>query len=155
MPALNQNLTKFEADAFTLQFIVIDAAQTLGISNYCGWWGLGNANSASSSTNTLIQGNSIGGGISYNVTVNEAGCSDTASTLSSSTSPQCTVTIGDTTVSVNIPYTTFDDVSPGNYYHELVLMDRVSNVCYQCRSQVVASGILTVNDSLFTNYVYR
>ena len=155
MPALSQNLTKFEADSFSIEFIVIDAAQTIGFSNYCGWWGLGNASSALSSTTTLIQGNTIGGGSSYNVTINEAGCSASATQLNASSSPGCTIGIGDTTVTVNIGYSQFENISPGDYYHELILMDRETNVCYQCRSQVVASGILTVNDSLFTNYVYR
>ena len=160
MPVLNQNFTKFEHDAFVISYTVIDASTALGNSNYCGWWGLGDASTIDSSTSIILQGHSIQTTTSYITTVgtsNGTGCQSTPSggTLNPSSSPDALVTISDFTVNVSLSYTQFDGITDGDYYHELVLMDKVSNDCYQCRSQVVSSGVLTVNQSLFTEYIYR
>jgi len=159
MPILNQNFTKFEHDTFVIQYTVTDASTTLGNSNYCGWWGLGNASTIDASTSIELQGHTISATNSYNIDENTSGtgCHDTPSgdTLDPDSNLGPVITINDFTVNVSLSYTLFADIADGQYYHELVLMDKVSLVCYQCRSQVVSSGVLTVNQSLFTEYIYR
>lgn len=160
MPVLNQNFTKFEHDTFVISYTVIDASTTLGNSNYCGWWGLGNASTIDASTSIVLQGHTISATNSYNIdqTTTGTGCHGVVAAEDildpdSNTGP--VITINNFTVNVSLSYNLFDDIADGQYYHELVLMDKVSSVCYQCRSQVVSSGVLTVNQSLFTEYSYR
>ena len=54
---------------------------------------------------------------------------------------------------------TFSTFDVGEYYHELVLMEvefsAPNYIAYQCRSHVAATGILTINNSTFTNRTYR
>lgn len=158
MPILNQNFTKFEHDTFVIQYTVTDASTTLENSNYCGWWGLGNASTIEDSTSIELQGHSIASTDSYNIaqTNTGTGCHDSpngGALLTTNLGP--VVAISTFTVLVSLSYDLFDDIADGQYYHELVLMDKVSSICYQCRSQVVSSGVLTVNQSLFTEYSYR
>jgi len=154
MPSFNQNLIKFEHDEFLLEYTVTDASTTLGSSNYAAWWGLSNTSTAAGEL--LISGHTISGISTYNKSQATSDCSAGSATgLNPGNNNGIPVSVFDYTITVSLAYTVFEGVNNGDYYHELVLMDKVGTTAYQCRSQVVATGILTVNQSLFTNYSYR
>jgi len=161
MPALGQNLTRFEHDgAFELVFTVTNAGTTLGSSNFCAWWGLANADNVADST-SLLKRAYTAGGVTYNVTTTGVNDCEDATTSVTTQSNNLTISVTNTLVKVSWTYAQFADIvptsdnTPANYYHELVLMERNSSVCHQCRSEVVAAGILTCTPSLFTNRPYR
>lgn len=161
MAALSQNLVRFEHDGeFNLIFTVTNAGTIIGASNFCAWWGLGSASTVADSSTTPLK-EAFNQSLSYDVGVSTNDCSSSgASDLDSSTA-DLGITVSNTTVTVTWSFAQFQDLvptdnsTPKDYYHELVLMERVSNTCYQCRSQVVAAGVLTVTPSLFTNRSYR
>tara|TARA_R100001480_G_scaffold134472_1_gene131528 strand:+ start:571 stop:1056 length:486 start_codon:yes stop_codon:yes gene_type:complete len=161
MPALSQNLTRFEHDgAFELVFTVTNAGTTLGVTNFCAWWGLGNGDSVSNSTSILKRAYTAGGVSFTNTASGFNDCSSTAD-LVSSDSNDLTIIVSNTTVKISWTFAEFADITPTStstskdYYHELVLMERNSSTCHQCRSEVVAAGVLTCTPSLFTNRPYR
>jgi len=160
MAALNQNFLRHEHDGdFSLIFTVTNGGTTLGSSNYCAWWGVGNNEDPNSVTSILLQGHTTTGVNSYNIAVSTEGCSSTPSggALSATTS-DVTVAVTNTQVKCTIGYDDFASLNDGSYYHELVLMERTTEsggTCYQCRSQVVATGVLTIEQSLFTNRPFR
>ena len=155
MPALGQNLTRFEHDgSFELVFTVTNAGTTLGSSNFCAWWGLANADNVASST-SLLKRAYTAGSATYTVTTSGVNdCEDATSPVTTQTN-NLTITVTNTLVKISWTYAQFADIDPGDYYHELVLMERNSSTCHQCRSEVVAAGVLTCTPSLFTNRPYR
>lgn len=148
MASLNQNLIEFEHDAFYIRYTVVDTATSL--TSYAAWWGLSNNNTPFGSI--LLQGFSSGTG--WNVAINAEGCSGAATDLDSITE-DFTVIVGNYTIDVPLIYADFEQVNDGEYYHELVLIPTTAGTKYQCRAVVAATGILTVKQSLFTNYAYR
>lgn len=156
MAIFGQSLTKFEHDAFVLEFTITDATINITSTTHCAWWCLGNNSDVNSVTSLLLEGQTISAVNAYNISVSADGCSATPSggSLSHTTSSP-SVTLTTNKVSVNLTYDLFDNIADGSYAHELVLMDKSSTTCYQCRSTVAAVGVLTVNESMFTNYIYR
>jgi len=150
MPALNQNLIIYDNDTIVLSFTVVDATTTLGSTNYAAWWGLANADNVYDSTALELEAFS---NITYDVTAGVNDCSSNTATqlLSSTLSPSIT----NYSVNIALTWTQTNGLSPGDYYHELVLIPRISTIGHQCRSTVAASGILTVEGSMFTNRPYR
>lgn len=160
MAALSQNLVRFEHDGeFQLIFTVTNAGTIIGSSNFCAWWGLGTADTVAGSSSTPLK-EAFTQAFSYNTSIGPNDCSASPTDLDTSTA-DLAITVANTTVTVAWTFAQFADLVPTNdstskdYYHELVLMERSSSTCYQCRSQVVAAGVLTVTPSLFTNRPYR
>lgn len=159
MPSLNQNLIKFEKDYFIIRYNVVDATTSLGTNNYAAWYGIANGTAASDGIlkegwTTTVGPSPI---TSYNVSIGPDGCSSTSATaLTAGTAGDITyVNVFDFHVDVIIDLFTLNTITDGDYYTELVLMPMVSNVAYQCKSTVAATGILTVKDSMFTEYPLR
>lgn len=172
MPSLNQDFVRLEHDSFVLEYTSTDSilnSSLLSTPNYAAWWGLSDNDTPVVTNNLLLSSwsnhlnpNAIN---QYSVSTTFPGCSQTplAGALNPSAAPTgLTVEVLETKVIVALPYSYFKDVPTGNYYHELVLMKVAlegSNpalvTAYQCRSHVAATGILTVNESLFTNNPYR
>jgi len=156
MAIFGQNLTKFEHDSFALEFTITDATTTITSTTHCAWWGLGNNSDINNCTSLQLQGHTISGTNTYNIDIGTSGCSDTPA--GSSLNPSSTsvnVTLTNNTVTCNLSYSLFNAIADGSYAHELVLMDKVGTECFQCRSVVASVGILTVNESMFTNFIYR
>lgn len=168
MPSLNQNFVRLERDSFVLEYTSTDSilnSSLLPTPSYAAWWGLSDTNDATgnlllSSWSNHLSPNAID---SYSISTTWPGCSQTPSSaaLVPSSAP-FTVEVFETKVIVLLQYTHFKDVQPGDYYHELVLMkvniegsNPALSVAHQCQSHVAATGILTVNESLFTNNPYR
>lgn len=153
MPALNQNFIKFERDNFSIQWTVVDATTILGSNNYQAWWGLSDNNTPDYAFAPLVERRSNFSGITFDTSTDPEDCSTTATSISGVTTG---ITVGTYTVTLNLDYATMSTIDPGDYYHELVLMPRTSGgLVYQCRSIVSATGILTINESMFTEYSYR
>ena len=156
MAIFNQDIVKFEHDSFSLQFTITDATSNITSATHCAWWGLGNNSNINSVTSLLLQGHTIAGTSTYTISVGASGCSNTPA--GGSLNPSSTavpVTITTNTVTCNLSHTLFSAIADGSYAHELVLMDKVSAECFQCRSVVASVGVLTVNESMFTNFIYR
>lgn len=155
MAIFEQNLTKFEHDTFILEFIITDSTTTITQNTHCAWWGLGNNSNVNSCTSLLLQGHSTNCS-TYDITVGPNDCSQApaGSNLNPSSSP-ISISVLTNVVRCSLTYDIFDGISDGSYAHELVMMDKGGSTCFQCRSSVASVGILTVNESMFTNYVYR
>tara|TARA_Y100001972_G_C7660549_1_gene333084 strand:+ start:826 stop:1299 length:474 start_codon:yes stop_codon:yes gene_type:complete len=157
MAIFNQDIVKFEHDAFSLQFIITDATTTITSTTHCAWWGLGNNSDINNCASLLLQGHTIANISTYDISTGVNDCSQSPD--GSSLNPSATsvpVTITNNTVTCTLSYSLFSTIDDGSYAHELVLMDKTNNnTCHQCRSVVAAVGILTVNESMFTNFVYR
>lgn len=166
MPSLNQNFTRLEHDSFVLEYTSTDSILNTSSPNpnYAAWWGLSDNNTPVVTSNLLLSSwsnNTSPYAIdSYDVSSGYPDCSAiTADALIPGNAPFL-VEVYETKVIVLLQYDDFKDVplTPGDYYHELVLMKVVNganSVAHQCRSHVAATGILTVNGSLFTNNPYR
>ena len=161
MAALSQNLVRFEHDGeFQLIFTVTNAGTIIGASNFCAWWGLGSASTVAGSSSTPLK-EAFTQAFAYDVGSGPNDCSAGGANDLDNSTADLAITVDNTTVTVAWTFAQFADLVPTNdstskdYYHELVLMERVSSTCYQCRSQVVAAGVLTVTPSLFTNRPYR
>ncbi len=169
MPSLNQNFVRLEHDSFVLEYTSTDGilnSSLLSNPSYAAWWGLSDTNTPVVNTGLLLSSwsnnlapNAID---SYSVSTTWPGCSQTPSSaaLVPSSAPFL-VSVLETKVLVALQYTHFKDVPLGDYYHELVLMKvniqgaQAQAIAHQCQSHVAATGILTVNESLFTNNPYR
>jgi len=151
MAALNQDLIKFEHDSWVLRFTVTDASTPL--TNYSAWWGLSDDNTPFGSV--LLEGWESGGTGNYNVVANAEGCSSNTVTNLGGATKDFLIIMGTYTIDVPLVYDDFELVGDGDFYHELVLIPEVSSIRYQCRSVVAATGLLTVRESMFTNYIYR
>ncbi len=162
MPQLNQDFTWLEHDSVVLQFTAVDGTLNDGNApEYAAWWGLV-ANSSPAGTPLLLQAwtNNVGtmGVDAYDVSTTY--CSDTGATQLIPTAGQINAAVGASTVTIQLNYTNFSPLIDGDYYHELVLM-KVSlsagptYTAQQCRSHVVATGILTIKESSFTTKPYR
>jgi len=156
MAIFGQNLTKFEHDAFTLEFVLTDASININSTTHCAWWGLGDDSDINSCASLLLQGHSTSNVSTYDISVDANDCSQTptGNALSTTTSA-ISITMLTNTVRCSLSYSVFDNIADGSYAHELVLMDKSGSTCFQCRSVVASVGILTVNESMFTNFVYR
>ncbi len=155
MPSLNQNFTRLEHDDFVLEFTSVDSIlnPSVGATAYAAWWGL--SDTADATGNLLLSSwsNAIS---SYNVANSYPDCSDSGADALIPANAPFTVEVYETKVLVVLEYATFDDIGTGEYYHELVLMKvDGNNIAHQCQSHVAATGLLTVNGSLFTNKPYR
>lgn len=165
MPSLNQNFTRLEHDTFMLSFIPTDG--TLSSNNWAFWWGLSDNNTSIPGTALLLESwrtNTLGDSLDiYN---NTTDCNNTASQLNiSQTNPISSNTkfikgrIQNNEINILMEHGTFSTFDVGEYYHELVLMEvefsAPNYIAYQCRSHVAATGILTINNSTFTNRTYR
>lgn len=157
MASFNQNIVKHEHDGdFDLVFTVSNSGTSLSSTNFCAVWLMLDTETVTPSSNILIFAggpNSHSSG-NYNVSAGTSDCSSTATLLSTETRD---ITIGSFTnqITISFEYNNMTPIDDGSYYHELILLKRISSVCYQCRSQVVATGLMTVNQSLFTNKGYR
>ena len=164
MPSLNQNFVRLEHDSFVLEYISTDSILNTSTTNpsYAAWWGLSDTNDATG--NLLLEtwsGTGLYGIDSYDVSSGYPDCSTSGLTPFSPSLQPFTLIVFETKVIVLLQYSDFENVplDPGDYYHELVLMKVVNSggnsVAHQCRSHVAATGILTLNGSLFTNNPYR
>lgn len=158
MPALDQNFLKFEEDTFSIEWTVVDATTTLGSSNYWAWWGISDTNSADYTSDIAVEKTSNPSGITSVTSTSPTDCSSAGATnvLAAGSSPW--ITVGASTVYLNVTYEQLSDAgltANGDYYHELVLIPRSSNNIYPCRSVVSATGILSISQSMFTQYSYR
>jgi len=169
MPSLNQNFVRLEHDSFVLEYTSTDSilnSSLLPTPSYAAWWGLSDTSDATgnlllSSWSNDLSPNAID---SYSISTTWPGCSQSlpsSAELDPSSAP-FTVEVFETKVIVLLQYDHFKDVPLGDYYHELVLMkvniqgsSPALSVAHQCQSHVAATGILTVNQSLFTNNPYR
>lgn len=164
MPSLNQDFVRLEHDSFVLEYTSTDSILNASANpnpSYAAWWGLSDTNNAAG--NLLLSSwsnNTSPYGIdSYDVSSGYPDCSTTGNAIA--LIPQNApflVEVFETKVIVLLQYSDFENVPTGDYYHELVLMkvvNGVTSVAHQCRSHVAATGILTVNESLFTNNPYR
>ena len=159
MPSLNQDFTRLESDSYVLEFTPTDGVITG--TTYAAWWGVSNTDTAAG-TGLLVEGwtNNSNGTIpltSYNST---DGCEGTPSFTFpiDGTGADVNVRINDSDnkIRIIIDQSTQDLITPnGTYYHELVLMKVAFNTAYQCISHVAASGLITVENSIFTNRTYR
>ena len=161
MAALSQNLIRHEHDGeFDLIFTVTNAGTIIGASNFCAWWGLGSASTVADSSSTPLK-QAFTGAFLYNTGISANDCSASGVSDLDGQTADLSIIVSNTTVKVSWNFTQFADLVPTNdntskdYYHELVLMEKSSTTCHQCRSQVVAAGVLTVTPSLFTNRPYR
>ena len=157
MASFNQNIVRYEHDGeFDLVYTVSNSGTILSSTSMCAVWLLLNTDSVTTSSTLEIIGSSVILNVAnFNVDQNGANCS--ASAVKLSTTAASSVTVGITSTSITVPFTwsIFQALDPGDYYHELVLTVKSSGVCYQCQSQVVSTGLLTVEESLFTNKQYR
>lgn len=165
MPSLNQNFTRLEHDTFMLTFTPTDG--TISSANWAFWWGLSDNNTPIPNTDLLLQSfrtNTLGDGLdAYN---NTTDCDSTASQLSiTQTNPISANTlfvkgrVQNNEINILMEHGIFSQFNVGEYYHELVLME-VENIsgtltAFQCRSHVAATGMLTIDNSTFTNRTYR
>lgn len=160
MPSLNQNFTRLEHDDFVLEFTSVDSIlnPSVGSTAYAAWWGL---SSTSDATGNLLlsswsNGTAPNAISSYNIANQFPDCSTSGAFQLIPGNAPFLVEVYETKVVVVLEYATFDDIGTGEYYHELVLMKvDSSNIAHQCQSHVAATGLLTVNGSLFTNKPYR
>ena len=157
MASFNQNIVRHEHDGdFDLVFTVSNSGTSLSSTNFCAVWLMLNTSTVTASSTILIYagGPNQNTADKYNVTADASNCNSTATKLSTETRD---INIGAFTNQITIPFTysTMQPINDGSYYHELILLKRSSDVCFQCQSQVVATGLMTVNESLFTNEGYR
>lgn len=155
MPALNQNFTIHDLDYFQVRFNVTDAVNAINDSTARIWWGVADNNSEGESGTFLL--------------IERSNAS-----WSPPISPLEQVTIGSTTlvaleatyvdIIVGIPNITSPDTTgrggsfnispssfPGIYYHECIF----SGADSQTNSTALATGQITVLQSLFTEQGYR
>lgn len=158
MASFNQNIVRYEHDGeFDLVYTVSNSGTILSNTSMCAVWLLLNTDSVTSSSTLKIIGSSVSLSSAANFNVDQNGANCSASAVKLSTTTASSVTVGITSTSVTVPFTwsIFSALDPGDYYHELVLTVKSNGVCYQCQSQVVSTGLLTVEESLFTNKQYR
>lgn len=140
MPALNQNIVIYDLDRFFVRFTVTDNVNAL--TGGSAWWGVNTVEAGSKGTTNAIQktNDSNMGEVNYGG-----------------------MTISSTAIDCEVPLNSDDNtnqsgslnISPGSYpttyYHELVYSaNSLPNF-----SVVIATGTITVNQSLFTEAGYR
>ena len=157
MASFNQNIVRHEHDGdFDLIYTVSNSGTVLGASNFCAVWILLDTDTVTGSSNIEKLGYSVSQNSSnFDVTNDSANCSASGATNLGTQTRDIAVTLSNSQVIVPFTYSIFSDIADGSYYHELILTKKSSGVCYQCQSQVVATGLLTVEESLFTNKSYR
>ena len=139
MPSLNQNIVIYDLDRFFVRFTVTDNANALGGS---AWWGVNAVEAGTSTTNAIQKTN--------NTAMWEYGAASG-------------MTVSSTTIDCEVPLNSDNttnqsgsiNISPGSYpttyYHELVY----SGNDLPNQSVVIATGTITVRQSLFTQNNYR
>ena len=157
MPALNQNFTIHDLDYFQVRFNVTDAVNAMNDTDARVWWGVAeNSGDGESGTFLLIErsngswGNSIPANDSIlfgstNLVALEATYVDIIVGLKNLSSGNTTGKGGSSALtpsSGNYPVT---------YYHECIF----SGVNSQTNSTAIATGQITVLQSLFTEQGYR
>lgn len=154
MPALNQDFTIHDLDYFQVRFNVTDSVNAINDTGARVWWGVAeNSSDGASGTFLLIErsnnswtnsggGDTVGFGSAALVAL-EATYVDIIVGLKSLASNDVTGKGG----SFNISPSSF----PGTYYHECIF----SGVDSQQNSTAIATGQITVLQSLFTEQGYR
>jgi hypothetical protein len=151
MPALNQNFIIHDLDYFQVRFNITDAVNPLDNSTARCWWGVAEDSSDGSSGTYLLIERS-------NNTWTNTGVGDTVnfgSTTLLTIEPTYVdiivgvqnITAGGKGGSYNLTPTSF----PGVYYHECIY----SGTGAQTNSTAIATGQITVLQSLFTEQGYR
>ena len=140
MPALNQNIVIYDLDRFFVRFTVTDNVNALGGS---AWWGVNEVEAGTKAATNAIQKTN-------NTAMWEYGAASGMTV--SSTTIDCEVPLNsDNTTnqsgSLNISPSSY----PETYYHELVY----SGNSNPDESVVIATGTITVRQSLFTQNSYR
>ena len=155
MPALNQDFTIHDLDYFQVRFNVTDAVSAINDTSARIWWGVAeNSSDGASGTYLLIERSNnsswtnTGGGDSVNfgstnLVALEATYVDIIVGLESLPSGNGTGKGG----SFSISPSSF----PGIYYHECIFSGQGS----QTNSTAIATGQITVLQSLFTEQGYR
>ena len=155
MPALNQNFTIHDLDYFQVRFNVTDSVNAINDTDARVWWGVAeNSSDGASGTFLLIErsnaswtntvgGNDTVGFGSTTLVALEATYVDIVVGLESLASGNVTGKGG----SFSISPSSF----PGIYYHECIF----SGVDSQTNSTALATGQITVLQSLFTEQGYR
>ncbi len=155
MPALNQNFTIHDLDYFQVRFNITDAVNALDDTTSRCWWGVAEDSSdGTAGTYLLIErsnnnswtntggGNSVNFGNTTLLTI-EPTYVDIIVGLEELTSTNVNGKGG----SYSLTPTSF----PGVYYHECIY----SGVGSQTNSTAIATGQITVLQSLFTEQGYR
>lgn len=140
MPALNQNIIIYDLDRFFVRFTITDNVNAL--TGGSAWWGVNTVEAGSKAATNAIQ----------KTNDSNMGEVDYGGMNISSTTIDCEVPLNSTNLnnqsgSLNISPTNY----PGTYYHELVYS--ANNDPNQ--SVVIATGTITVRQSLFTEAGYR
>lgn len=144
MAATGQNITIHELDKFSIRFTFTDAVGNINGNNSEGWWGVAAAvNTSYADWN--MQKSTDGWSSGPNIVANNGGMTIGTSTIDieAKLAMGSPTTLPAETGSVNIPV--------GTYYHECVF----NPLGGQQGSTVVATGTLTVLESLFTKNVFR
>ena len=157
MASFNQNFTIYDLDRFMVRFHVVDIESSLDNDTNTVWWGVSTTPSPSPwGSDVKIQKTNltgwyeappvpaiqpvpvIGGAVIYSSYIDIEIPLNSGSAASNQSG------------SVNLN-PTFTDSSPVTYYHECVFADDG----HQQGSTVIATGTLTVYESLFTKQGYR
>jgi len=140
MASFNQNIVIYDLDRFFVRFTVTDNVESLEGASV--WWGVATAEAGGEATVAIQKTNDSNMG-----DVNYGG-----------------LTLSSTTIDCEIPLNTGSGATlnqsgsiyispgtyPGTYYHELVYAGSNPDA-----SVVIATGTITVNQSLFTSASYR
>lgn len=158
MASFNQNIVRHEHDGdFDLVFTVSNSGDSVPSSAFCAIWILLDTETVTASSNIkLLATSRVGNNTAdYDISVGADDCSAAGATNIGSLTKDIYISPFTNQIVIPFTYSTFSALDDGSYYHELILCKKENNDCHQCRSQVVASGLLTVNESLATNEGYR
>lgn len=142
MPALNQNIVIYDLDRFFVRFTVTDNVEALTGASV--WWGVATAEAGGDSTVKIQKTNDSNmGSVDYGDLTLSSTTIDCEVQLNTGSSGATQYQSG----SINISPGTY----PGTYYHELVFSGQNN----PDQSVVIATGTITVKQSLFTEAGYR
>jgi len=156
MPALNQDFTIHDLDYFQVRFNVTDALSAINDSSARIWWGVAeNSSDGASGTFSLIER-------SNNSWTNTGGGDSIlfgSTTLVALEATYVDIIVGIQNLanatgkggSISISPTSFPSGTPNVYYHECIF----SGAGSQTNSTAIATGQITVLQSLFTEQGYR